>query len=102
MAGIRQEMAALHDDLRQEVTTSLPRISTEMLEVQGNLANLVQGMTTILTTLNQTHTMTQAAQQMTSEAQNGILKTIRNLQYQDYNQIWSLHDLMRMLKRQLP
>ncbi|GMF31927.1 unnamed protein product [Phytophthora lilii] len=71
LAGVRQEMTALHDDLRQEVSTSLTRISTEMQELQGTLANLVQGMTNMLTTLNQAHTMAQAAQQMAADARNG-------------------------------
>ncbi|GMF25498.1 unnamed protein product [Phytophthora lilii] len=51
LTGVRLEMTALHDDLRQKVSTSLTRISTEMQELQGNLANLVQGMTNMLTTL---------------------------------------------------
>ncbi|GMF50443.1 unnamed protein product [Phytophthora fragariaefolia] len=66
VAGIRQAMTALHDDLKQEGAVSLARISTEMLEIQGNLANSVQRMADMSTTLNQTHTMAQAAQQMAS------------------------------------
>ncbi|GMF11008.1 unnamed protein product [Phytophthora lilii] len=71
LAGVRQEMTALHDDLRQEVSTSLTRICTEMQELQGNLANFIQGMTNMLTTLNQAHTIAQAAQQMAADVRNG-------------------------------
>ncbi|POM58002.1 Hypothetical protein PHPALM_37412 [Phytophthora palmivora] len=45
----------MHDSLRLEVTASMANISdrnsAEMLEIQGHLANLVQGMTNMVTTL---------------------------------------------------
>ncbi|KAJ8575669.1 hypothetical protein ON010_g3542 [Phytophthora cinnamomi] len=78
IAGMRQEMTTLQDSLRLEVTASMTnvsdRITAEMHEIQGQLANEVQAMTNMVTTLNQTQAMAQAPQQLAVEAHYHVVQ----------------------------
>ncbi|KAJ8514666.1 hypothetical protein ON010_g18651 [Phytophthora cinnamomi] len=67
-------MTALQDSLRLEGTASMTnvsdRINAEMHEMQGQLANVVQTMTNMVTTLNRTQAKAQAVQQLAAEARD--------------------------------
>ncbi|OWY92523.1 hypothetical protein PHMEG_00038439 [Phytophthora megakarya] len=64
IADLRHEFAAAQDSLRH-MNSSL---GTELSEVKGHLANLVQALTKMSTTLNQTQSAAQVAQQLANEA----------------------------------
>ncbi|POM68642.1 Hypothetical protein PHPALM_15180 [Phytophthora palmivora] len=55
------------------MTTISNSLEAEMLEMKGYLANLVQSLTSMSTTLNQTKTIAQAAQQMATEARDNVI-----------------------------
>ncbi|OWZ14279.1 hypothetical protein PHMEG_00012270 [Phytophthora megakarya] len=93
IAVLRQEFAAALDSLRVEVTAELTHMNsslgTELSEVKGHLANLVQALTNISATLNQT----QSAQQLANEArEQGQLVTTQD-QVSDVQQA---HDVPMM------
>jgi hypothetical protein len=69
---LRQELTAAQASLRVEVTAELSSLGTtignEMTEIKGHLANLVQALTNMSTTLSQTQAVAEAAQQIAAEA----------------------------------
>jgi len=72
LTDLRQEFTAAQASLRVEVTAELSSLGTsignEMTEIKGHLANLVQALTNMSTTLSQTQAVAKAAQQIAAEA----------------------------------